>query len=474
MHRSRRPSRARSTATALATTAWWPATARVATGCSSPCSRTAATSYRILWTEALASAAGGTENAKFSTNKGLRLLAKAFLADVPSASAVDNDLTPETMRFIFGHIQNGARSPVYHLAGSKDICLRLNAWGVLASGAVSGGLNALGQVIIGGPVSWVRVIGSVVVGIFGAKKKKFCGNSFLPGKFGDGVVPVHSAAGYADTAAHGDHNDGGPKYTFRAYEQLPLFAADHRGIFADFVSKGSLRLAINATATCPNLPAPSTDPDASIVFEDADGAVQTQSTTDHLLLICGVNALSDPTMYSTCSGFQGCCDNFEEGMTSGCTCGEAVCAQSAAESFSYYTEYECAGIEYAEVLSANPLGRTWDGYGMVGLASSTVTIRSRRSADGTCENATWRKHRGGDCPEYSRTQKVSTTARRVYRTSVADSFLPNPGQQRLSGMDRHEYEPARPVPLTVADASWPSPRRADMVDASQGPCSRLL
>jgi hypothetical protein len=384
------------------------------------------TSYRILWTEALASAAGGTENAKYSTNKGLRLLAKAFLADVPPAAAVDNDLTPEVMRNNYGHVQNIAPSPVYHLAGSKDICLRLNAWGVIAAGAANGGLNYLGQAILGGPVSWVRVIASVIVGIFRAKKAKFCGNTYLPGRLGDGIVPVHSAAGYADTGAHASHADGGPKYTFRAYEQVPLFPGDHRGLFGDFVAKGSLRLAINASATCPNLPAPTTDPDASIVFEDADGAVQSQSTTDHLLMICGVNALSDPTLYSTCAGFQGCCDNFEEGTTSGCTCGEALCAQSAAESYSYYTDYDCAGIEYSEALAANPIGRSWDGFGMVGTASSTVTLRSRRASNGTCHNATHARSWSGGCTEYSRSAKTSTTARRVYRAAIADAALADP------------------------------------------------
>ena len=42
--------------------------------------------------------------------------------------------------------------------------------------------------------------------------------------------------GYADTGAHSNHADGSPKYLLRAYEQVPLFDVDHRGILLMRVS----------------------------------------------------------------------------------------------------------------------------------------------------------------------------------------------------------------------------------------------
>lgn len=385
------------------------------------------TSYRILWTEAVASAAGGTELAAISTNKGIRLLSKLFTTGTPPATAIDNDLEPQLLRGAYGHIQNGARAPLYHLAGSKDMCVRLNAFGIAA---YTGGTTAVGYVVgtlgkwflgqigitilLPGPLSFVIKVGGVVKNFFGATKKRYCGNKYFPGGHGDGAVPVHSAAGYADTAAHASHHDGGPKYLWRAYEQIPLFAGDHRGLFSDFVAKGSLRLGVNGSAICPNMPHPPSDPDASIVYQDADSAVIEEATTNHALMICGVNALTDPVLYGSCTGVGGCCSNFEGGQTDGCTCGEALCAQSGAEAVSYFTGHKCAGLEFA---ANTAIGRSWDGVGMVGLATSTQNLGSIRNAAGQCLDAAQARIHNQGAPAYSLTH-TSLVVRRVYRTHI--------------------------------------------------------
>lgn len=378
------------------------------------------TTYRILWTSALASAAGGSELANLSTNKGVKLLAKLFLANPPPSGAIDQDLTPSNLRSgTLAPIQLAARSTIYHIAGSKDICLRLNVLAQLVTAGVSGVMSAISNVIfaISGPVGWIKIGISIITGFFKAKSAKICGNSKLPGGKGDGIVPVHSAAGYSDTIQHTSHADGGPKYVLRAYEQSALFASDHRGIFKDFVVKASLRMGVSGTATCANMPTPPTDPDASIVYEDADGSPRYESTTNHALMMCGVNALTDPAMYGSCIGTNGCCDNFSDGPTTGCTCGEALCIQSGQETYSYFTAYGCAGIEYADAGPA--IGGTWDGMGMVGLAATTKTMKSRRrNYDGVCEDATehWKGSGGATC-EYQPASK-SVSGRRVYRVNI--------------------------------------------------------
>ena len=203
----------------------------------------------ILWSEAAASAAGGSELAAYSTKWWVKLLAKIFNMD--GAAAIDYDIQPNIMRYgAYASIQNQATAPVYHLAGNQDICITIKI------------------------LFFIRV--------------KLCGNDRFPGDQGDGVVPVHSAGGYADTGAHYDTNDGSAKYVFRAYEQTPLFAADHRGIFGPLVALGSLRLAVGKNASCPNLPTvPASVPDASIIYDDGDGAFTEESSPLGLLVLVG-------------------------------------------------------------------------------------------------------------------------------------------------------------------------------------------
>lgn len=370
---------------------------------------------RVLWVQATASAAGGSELAALSTNNGIRLIAKIFGVDVPSES-IDKDLDPGTMRGTFGFMQNGAPAPVYHLAGSKNICRKVKIGGIIG-GIIAGGVSRfLGygmfspQGLIIGAIG--RVLGNL---LFGSAKIKLCGNSSFPGGHGDGAVPVHSAAGYADTGSHGNHADGGPKYVFRAYEQVPLFDYDHTGMFAPFVYLGSIRLAVPRTATCPNLPPAEELSPASIVYEDADGAPATESPPLMALQICGNdvwNGIDNP-LYATCYGTDGCCDNFSTGNTGACTCGEALCIQARSEYRSYFTGVGCSGTEYAPTNLT-----TWDGTGMVGNVSTTVTVQSARIGDGTCKPLVHKTTYRGGCPEFNQTSMSLTGAHRVYRPGI--------------------------------------------------------
>ena len=372
---------------------------------------------RTLWIEAAASAAGGTELAALSTNKGLSILRKLFLTNPgPDAQAIDRDLKINNMRSTLAYIQNSAPAPVYHLAGRKNICIKTKIRGL------SQLLSSVGRWVgrkVAGPVG--AVIGGALGSLFGSKKVKFCGNRQFPGRHGDGIVPVHSAAGDSNTASHANHNDGGPKYNLRAYEQVPLFAVDHRGIFEPTVEKASLRLAINKNVTCPNLPAESSDDVASIVYEDADSTV-TEHTPGELLMYCGQNALSDPTEYASCVGQYNCCDNFSSGSTSGCTCGESLCIHSKRATRSFFTGNKCSGIEYSEGVGAQY--QSWDGLGMAGTTATTVTIKSTRDRNGNCQALTWRWIWYG-CTEYSPTSKSMTNMRRVYRPHI-DTYADNP------------------------------------------------
>jgi hypothetical protein len=366
---------------------------------------------RVLWTEAAASAAGGTELAAISTNAGLSLLRKIFLTNPgPDAEAIDKDLKINNMRSTLGYIQNSAPSVIYHLAGSKNICIKTKIRGLSAL------LSNVGQWIggsVGGPVG--SVIGGVLGSLFGSKSVKLCSNSVFPGGYGDGAVPVHSAAGYADTGSHANHADGGPKFNLRAYEQVPLFAVDHTGIFEPAVEKASLRLAINKDATCPGMPPEGSQDIASIVYEDGDSTV-TESTPGQMLQICGQSALSDATEYASCVGQFNCCDNFSTGATSGCTCGEGLCLQSKWGTESFFTGDGCSGIEYSDGTAASY--QSWDGLGTVGTTTATVTLRSARDASGACLALT-HLTTNGVCPEYFPIAKSMTNMRRVYRPYIA-------------------------------------------------------
>lgn len=378
---------------------------------------------KTLWISAGASAAGGTKAAELATNKGITLLRKLFLTNPgESTQAIDYDLTRNRMRGTYGYMQNSAPVAMYHIAGSKNICIKTKIRGL---STVASAIGKWVGGLVAGPVG--SVIGGILGSLFGSQKVKLCGNSLFPGKYGDGIVPVHSAAGYSNDLAHANHADGGPKYNLRAYEQVALFNVDHRGIFEPMVEKASLRMAINKNATCTNLPAEGSEGVASITYEDGDSSV-TEHTPGELLMYCGASALSDPTEYSTCVGSMGCCDNFSAGATSGCTCGESLCIQSRWSTRSWFTGDKCSGTEYAE--GANAAYQSWDGLGMIGTGVTSFTARSMRDTDGKCKALTRKATWSGGCPEYYKTTKSMSNMRRVYRPYIS-SYANDPAGEQL-------------------------------------------
>jgi hypothetical protein len=334
----------------------------------------------ILWSEAAASAAGGSELAVIATKWWVKLLAKIFGVD--GAAPIDNDVQPNIMRSgAYASIQGAATTPVYHLAGSVNICQTISILFIV--------------------------------------KIKLCANSHFPGSYGDGVVPVHSAGGYSDTAAHATTQDGGPKYVFRAYEQTPLYPVDHRGILAPLISAGSLRLGVSRTVSCPSMPAVASNiPDASITYDDGDGAFTQESSPLNMLIVCGADNTSGvPPLYASCLSAAGCCTAFSTGNAGGCTCGESVCKQAQVAFRSYYTGTGCTGTEYAEVVRSTDYP-SFDGLGMVGeTAAASVRMQSARSwPDGRCQAlVTQICYNDPGCCESVATTKVLASVRRVYR-----------------------------------------------------------
>lgn len=124
---------------------------------------------------------------------------------------IDSDLMPHTMRDSdhFGYIQNTAPGPIYHLAGHKNICHKLKLLFI--------------------PVG------------------KICGNRWLKGDRGDGVVPMHSSCGFATDVTTGSmdcHYTGAAKYTLRTSEGYDKsYDADHGGMYGVGFQLGSARLA---------------------------------------------------------------------------------------------------------------------------------------------------------------------------------------------------------------------------------------
>lgn len=335
----------------------------------------------ILWSEAAGSAAGGSELATLSTKWWVKLLAKIFNLD--AAAPIDYDIQPNVMRNgAYANIQNQATTPVYHLAGSKNICIKLK-------------------------ILFIRI--------------KLCSNGRFPGNYGDGAVPVHSAAGYADSGAHANMQDGSAKYVFRAYEQTPLYAVDHVGILGPLVSAGSLRLAVNKNATCNNLPdVDPAIPDASIIYDDGDGAFTEESSPLRMVALCGNDLWNGgPPLYATCFSTAGCCTDFSSGSAGGCTCGETLCQQAKVAYRSYYTGSGCTGIEYSDSTYANSFV-SFDGIGMVGETTTSVWVGwARSSSDGRCQTLVEKITYGGSCPEYHATQKLLASARKIYRSPSA-------------------------------------------------------
>lgn len=123
----------------------------------------------LLWLQASGSAAGGSELAGLATKGGTKYLAKL----IGQQEAVDWDLTPSAARNNFPHDKLGAW--MYHVAGKKDLCKKL--WFV-----------------------------KICAGLLGA----------LPGTH-DGVVAMHSAAGYSSAGSYSYGCSSG-KYPYHTYD----------------------------------------------------------------------------------------------------------------------------------------------------------------------------------------------------------------------------------------------------------------
>ncbi len=265
--------------------------------------------------------------------------------------------------------------------------------------------------------------------ILGLFKIKLCGNRTMPGANGDGLVPIHSSAGYADTGSHSNHNDGSAKYVFRAYEQTPTYPFDHLGMLSPLVSAGSLRLAVSKSASCANRPAVDAAlPDASIIYDDADGAVTQESSPLNTLVLCG-NSLwtGQPPVYGTCLSTAGCCTAFSNGNAGGCACGETLCKQAQFATRSYYTTNDCSGTEYSSSTGPSDF-ESYDGLGMAGSTTKSIVARSaRRGSDGRCElllKTVCYGHLGNCCENLPWTSSLSSV-RVVYRPT--GSQLPPSG-----------------------------------------------
>ncbi|MFW5740933.1 MAG: hypothetical protein ACOC1F_11270, partial [Myxococcota bacterium] len=125
----------------------------------------------LLWAEASASAAGGSELAAISTQGLTGLMAKLFGIQ----HKVDYDLAPSAARDRWGYVQDDMVATVYHLAGKRDIC----------------------------------------VGLIGPLK--LCGNAWINKGSADGAVAMHSTAGYSTVGTYWDGCQGG-KYPYRVYD----------------------------------------------------------------------------------------------------------------------------------------------------------------------------------------------------------------------------------------------------------------
>jgi hypothetical protein len=162
----------------------------------------------------------------------------------------------------------------------------------------------------------------------------------------------------------------------------------------------------------------------------------------HLLQVCGEDVWNgEATEYSTCYGTNGCCSNFSSGNTGGCSCGEGLCVQAKYATRSYFTGTACDGTEYTDGEF-----RSWDGAGMVGQATSSVTVRSIRDSQGICRATVRRVTWGGSCPEYYGTSHSLAAARRVYRSGIAGytadvSVRGDRGGYVVSGQNRSGHCP---------------------------------
>jgi hypothetical protein len=214
---------------------------------------------RVAWITAAGSAAGGSEVADKATRWWVKLLAKIF----GGSAAIDDDLRVGTMRGTFGFIQNRAPVPMYHLAGSRDMCRK--------------------------------------VAIF----FKMCGNSYLPGRLGDGAVPPHSACGYASSGYYGNCGVAAAKFTNRQAQQAGLYYSDHVAIVGDALYAATVRLGSTATISVPNFGALSSEPDANETYEDADEKAENPAQITNNLS----GDSTDPSVVTTHTCQDGYCDS---------------------------------------------------------------------------------------------------------------------------------------------------------------------
>jgi hypothetical protein len=162
----------------------------------------------VYWTEAFASAAGGTELCNYTSKWW-----KKFLAKVLGLYAkIDKDLTPSAMRSTYGFFQNDSPVAMYHRAGNRDICKKF---------------------------------------LFGLIK--ICGNKSMPGSKGDGAVPFHSACGYSAAASRTACCDSGiAKYTNRQAGSCSTYGHDHAGMLAVGVVGATTRLGLTKSLSSTN------------------------------------------------------------------------------------------------------------------------------------------------------------------------------------------------------------------------------
>jgi hypothetical protein len=163
----------------------------------------------VLFVETMGSAAGGTEVAAQLSKWYVKLLAKI----TGQTARIDADLTPNRMRGDFGYLQNRMPVAAYQTAGGGDICQ--------------------------------RYLGGLI---------KVCGNSVMPGGYGDGAVPVHSACGFnAASARSSCCGSAAEKYTNMLAEQCGLFGQNHTGMFGVGVVAATARFGYTLGYATPNM-----------------------------------------------------------------------------------------------------------------------------------------------------------------------------------------------------------------------------
>lgn len=133
----------------------------------------------LLFVESMSSAAGGTPVARYTSKWWKKFLAKLF----GGYADIDKDLhDTDWQGGKFAYLQNLAPAPVYHVgSGLRDQCVKFH-------------------------ILFFTV--------------KLCGNKEMPGRMGDGAVPVYSQCGYADRGTYSSCCQAGWKYSNRDFESF--------------------------------------------------------------------------------------------------------------------------------------------------------------------------------------------------------------------------------------------------------------